>query len=214
MRLLALDTATEICSVALVTDGRLQQKVEAHIPRQHAEQLPLFYRELIERSGQAPAELDGIAVSIGPGSFTGLRIGLSFAKGLAYGFGLPIVPVPTLVALARTATTTPGRYKILLHSHRDKVYHQDFERTVEAWTPVSTAAAVAWAVLTAGLSDYAGLLHWGCQGLLGDNPYAARPLAPSAASVGILADENFQDWLVQQPYELVPDYISPFELSR
>ena len=94
MKLIAIETATEICSIAYLVDGECVALVEKQIPRQHAEKLPLFYEGLVAESNLDLSKIDGIAVSIGPGSFTGLRIGLSYAKGLAYSHKLPIIPGP------------------------------------------------------------------------------------------------------------------------
>jgi tRNA threonylcarbamoyladenosine biosynthesis protein TsaB len=89
MKILAIETATEICGVSYIEDDNVIATVEENIPRQHAKSLPLFYEKLVADTGLKMSSLDGIAISIGPGSFTGLRIGLSYSKGLAFGQGLP-----------------------------------------------------------------------------------------------------------------------------
>ena len=98
MNILAIETATEMCGIAYYENGVMQAVEEENIPRQHATSLPMFYKTLQDKTKFSLNILDGIAVSIGPGSFTGLRIGLSFTKGLAYSHDLPIIPVPTLQA--------------------------------------------------------------------------------------------------------------------
>ncbi len=99
MRLLALDTATEACSVALI-DGDALIGREAELARGHTETLLAMIGEVLAEGGYTFARLDGLAASIGPGSFTGVRVGVSVAQGLALGAGLPVVPVTTLEALA------------------------------------------------------------------------------------------------------------------
>ena len=79
MKLIAIETSTEICGIAYIENGNCVEIVEYRIPRQHAEKLPLFYNELIEKTGLNLSEIDAIAVSIGPGSFTGVRIGVATA---------------------------------------------------------------------------------------------------------------------------------------
>jgi tRNA threonylcarbamoyladenosine biosynthesis protein TsaB len=99
MRMLALDTATEACSVALLTDGGLIGQF-AEVGRGHAEQILDMVNAVLAEAGVTLSMLDGIAASIGPGSFTGVRISVAVAQGLAFGAGLPVVQVTTLEALA------------------------------------------------------------------------------------------------------------------
>jgi len=99
--LLAIETATSICSAAIF-QGRVQLDEVAEVTnRRHNETLPGMVGKVIESSGLRSTDIDLVAVSIGPGSFTGLRVGLSFAKGFALGVGATIVPVITLDGLAQ-----------------------------------------------------------------------------------------------------------------
>lgn len=100
--LLAIDTATEACSCALLHQGQL---IERHIvmPRGHAEQLLPMVDALLAESGVPLAALEAIAVTRGPGAFTGVRIAVSLAQGLAFGLDVPVVPVSTLAVMAHGA---------------------------------------------------------------------------------------------------------------
>ena len=103
MRILGIETATAVCSAGLIIDEqhRLERSLEA--PQVHSQKLLTLINDVLRTSEIEIGSLDGIAVSIGPGSFTGLRIGLSVAKGLAYASGKPLLAVSTLKALANSA---------------------------------------------------------------------------------------------------------------
>lgn len=100
--LLAIDTSTENCSVALVHDGKLTTR-DIESPREHSQKLLPFVEEVLDSVGVSLAELDGLVVGAGPGSFTGVRIGVSMAQGLAFSADLPVYPVCSLQALAQQA---------------------------------------------------------------------------------------------------------------
>ena len=102
MKVLALDTATEACSVALLTDADLVG-VFREVGRGHAEQILDMVDAVLSEAGMVLGMLDGIAASVGPGAFTGVRIGVSVAQGLAFGASLPVVAVTTLEALGLQA---------------------------------------------------------------------------------------------------------------
>ena len=102
MRLLALDTATEACSAALLTEAGIIGRF-GEVGRGHAEDILAMVDAVLAEAGFVLGMLDGIAASIGPGAFTGVRISVSVAQGLAFGADLPVIPVTTLEALAMQA---------------------------------------------------------------------------------------------------------------
>lgn len=94
-RILLIETATTVCSVAMASDGKVVALRESVAPNAHSTQLPLFVKELL-----AYGCPDAVCVSAGPGSYTGLRIGVSTAKGLCYALDVPLLSVPTLLSMA------------------------------------------------------------------------------------------------------------------
>lgn len=93
--ILCIETATKICSVALCHNGDLIVKKESSEEKSHAALLTVFIEDILKRAGIKAASLDAVAVSKGPGSYTGLRIGVSAAKGIAYAAEIPLIAVPT-----------------------------------------------------------------------------------------------------------------------
>jgi tRNA threonylcarbamoyladenosine biosynthesis protein TsaB len=126
MIVLALDTCLTACSAAVLTDGRpLASRSEA-MARGHQERLATLVRELIDEAGLSFAALDRIGVTVGPGSFTGLRVGLAFAKGLALALDRPCIGVGTLEALA-ASVEQPAFRAAAIDAGRGHVYLQVFE---------------------------------------------------------------------------------------
>ena len=107
MKLLAFELATEACSVAVWVDGQVRERFEL-APRRHAELALPWAGELLAEAGIAKSQLDAIAVGRGPGAFTGVRLAIAVAQGIALALDRPIVPVSTLAALAMRAATLPG----------------------------------------------------------------------------------------------------------
>ncbi len=101
MKILGIETSTAVCGVALVDDEHLVADYRLNIKHFHAEKLVRLVDHLLSDTNTTLAQVDGIAVSIGPGSFTGLRIGMSVAKGLAVSQEKPLLAIPTLDALAQ-----------------------------------------------------------------------------------------------------------------
>lgn len=130
MKLLGIETATLVCGTAIVEDGVVLAEEFIERKNAHAENIMARVNGVFRSSGVRLSELDAIAVSIGPGSFTGLRIGLSVAKGLCYSADKPLVAVSTLYALARRALQSgkvATRYLLpAIDARRDEVYAQLF----------------------------------------------------------------------------------------
>lgn len=99
MKILSIETATEACSAALYIDGQVTEEFEV-CPRQHSQKILKMCQNLLESHQIELSQLDAIAVGQGPGSFTGVRLGLCVAQGLAFGVNLPVIPISTLQAVS------------------------------------------------------------------------------------------------------------------
>jgi tRNA threonylcarbamoyladenosine biosynthesis protein TsaB len=128
--ILCLETATQVCSIALCKDGSLIAKKESDVPNAHSSVLSTFIQEIFRESGIGMEELDAVAVSKGPGSYTGLRIGVSTAKGLCYGREIPLISIPTLESLtagAIAADSSADLYCPMIDAKRMEVYTALFD---------------------------------------------------------------------------------------
>jgi len=144
--ILGIETATSICSVALVRDGKLLAIRESVGARDHSAALTTYTSELFIESGLVYNQLDAIAVSMGPGSYTGLRIGVSSAKGLCYALDKPLIAVDTLKSLSWQALQN---YKLqgkdtdnvlfvpMLDARRMEVYTAIFDQNLQVIEPVN-----------------------------------------------------------------------------
>lgn len=150
MRILGVDTATSTASAAIIEDGRLVvEKIlprpgsvnlttERHFRSNHAEVILPLIQSVLRAATVSLSELSALAVSIGPGSFTGLRVGLSTVKGLSYGWRIPVVGVSTLLANAARITDFDGLICSVLDARKKEVYAalftsrgNNFERLTE-----------------------------------------------------------------------------------
>ena len=130
MYILNIETATKNCSVSLAKNGEtILCKEIAEQGYSHAEKLHVFIEEILKETGIGVNDLNGIAVSKGPGSYTGLRIGVSSAKGLCYALGIPLISVDTLQVLAKQVVIENGLIVPMLDARRMEVYSAIFDKS-------------------------------------------------------------------------------------
>ncbi len=156
MTILAIDTATKVCSAALVRDDTVVAEISRVASQQHSELLLPFVDQAMKQAKLTVSDLDRLAVSIGPGSFTGLRIGLSVAKGIAAGAEIPIVPVPTMDAIAYNAFRLNGggtKVSVILPARRREYYYSRYRRSEGKPECISDIRVVTTDELIAILSE-------------------------------------------------------------
>jgi tRNA threonylcarbamoyladenosine biosynthesis protein TsaB len=131
--LLAIDTATRYASLALHDGGCVRAEMTWELANQHTVELTPRLARLLDGAGARPDALSGVAVSIGPGSFTGLRAGLALAKGLALANDIPIVGIPTLDVTASAQAAGKGALVAVLQAGRGKLAAMRYRRARGAW---------------------------------------------------------------------------------
>jgi tRNA threonylcarbamoyladenosine biosynthesis protein TsaB len=140
MKLLAFETATEACSVALYVDGAVRERFEV-APRRHAELSLPWAEALLADAGIARSQLDAIALSRGPGAFTGVRLAIALAQGIALALDRPLVPVSTLAVLAMRAEGT--RILAAIDARMGEIYAGTFLRVGDVLEATSAETVVA-----------------------------------------------------------------------
>lgn len=216
MKILALDTSTEHCSVALWRDGEVDARHE-HVGQRHSQRLLPMVDELLGHHGLAVKALDGIAFGQGPGSFTGLRIACGVTQGLAFGAGLPVVGVVTLLALAEGAQAE--RAVCCLDARMGEIYHAAYlkEKSGEGsgWRPVHEPSLCApgaapalpeggWAGCGSGFAAHGETLRR----LYGGRLSAIMPdLFPHAREIASLAAREFSAGRTVPAEQALPLYV-------
>ncbi|TWI14098.1 tRNA (adenosine(37)-N6)-threonylcarbamoyltransferase complex dimerization subunit type 1 TsaB [Aerolutibacter ruishenii] len=196
MKLLAFELATEACSVALWVDGELRERFEI-APRRHAELALPWAGTLLADAGLARTQLDAVALGRGPGAFTGVRLAIALAQGVALALDRPLVPVSTLAALA---LQMPGpRVLAAIDARMGEVYTGAFERRdgdAVACSPEQVGSpsvfdlvgdARDWQGVGTGFAAVDGALRQRLEGRLASIDAAALPHAGDIARLAVLA---------------------------
>lgn len=225
--ILCMETGTDICSVGIARDGELVSLRESDEGRDHARKVGLFVDELLRETGIAPDELDAVAVGKGPGSYTGLRIGVSFAKGLCYGLGKPLLAVGSLDALAEVAREDyeAGILAVgdwdrallcpMVDARRMEVYAQVFDSAGAARSEV-VAEVVGAESFAAFRAEGRPFVIFGngarkCAGVLPDAQLVE--VAPSARGLARLAQQALDEGRTEDVAYFEPFYLKDFVVT-
>jgi tRNA threonylcarbamoyladenosine biosynthesis protein TsaB len=216
--ILSIETSTSICSVAIHEQGELLALAEIKEPGAHAEKLLLLVDEVFEKAGLSFGDLDAVAVSQGPGSYTGLRIGVSTAKGIAYALEIPLIGINTLQAMAASQPVAPGDYVVaVLDARRKEVYTQTFGDSLQELSPIEAV------VLEEGV--FGSILEKGRVYFVGDGVEKVKDevkstnaliiadwaISISAKNMGVLAFEKYASKEWEDLAYFVPNYLKEFK---
>ncbi len=213
MNLLAIETATEACSVAIWVDGQVRERFEI-APRRHTELVLPWAEALLAEAGIKRAQLDAIAVGRGPGAFTGVRLAIGIAQGIALALNRPVIAVSSLAALALRANA-PGRCLAAIDARMGEVYLGAFECDADGARALAPEAVIkpelaqipegnGWHAVGTGFAAVDGALQLRLQGrLLGLDASAL----PHAGDVVRLAAQAFARGEGQAPERIEPAYL-------
>jgi len=224
--ILNIETATPLCSVALAINGQVISQRETKEEKSHAARLTVFIEEILEESNLLVSDLDAVAVGKGPGSYTGLRIGVSAAKGLCFGSALPLIAVGTLKVLYQQVITDPGQFiKELLtgqdlllcpmiDARRMEVYTCLYNKQGDEIEPVS-ARIINPESYNDRLSRHT-ILFFGsgmdkCHKVILEKHAVFVPdIYPHASSLAILAEEKYNQGIFEDIAYFEPLYLKDF----
>ncbi|MFI3281600.1 MAG: tRNA (adenosine(37)-N6)-threonylcarbamoyltransferase complex dimerization subunit type 1 TsaB [Rikenellaceae bacterium] len=225
--ILCIETGTDICSVGIAKDGEMISLRESDQGKDHASKVALFAQELFEQLELEPSDLDAVAVGMGPGSYTGLRIGVSFAKGICYATGRPLIAVESLAMLTQLALENhetslfdiedweKARLCPMIDARRMEVYTQLFDSCGAPLTEV--AAEIIDSESFATYNDGAPFLIFGngaakCREAL---PWAHHiEVSPSASGLAKKAQEKFNRAEFEEIAYFEPLYLKDFVVTK
>ena len=223
--ILSLETGTECCSVGLARDGQLLSLRENNDGRNHARLLGMYVQELLEEMEIRPDELDAVAVGMGPGSYTGLRVGASMAKGLCYGLNIPLIAINSLQALAQVALEDfeAGILDIdtmdstvlcpMIDARRMEVYTQRFDGALNPLSEIkalildeSTFADILPSKQVIVFGDGASKV----KSVISDKNLVEIPVLPSARGMAAGAEKAFREECFADTAYFEPYYLKDF----
>ena len=226
MKLLAVESSGLTAGCAVIEDGKLLGEYSTNFKKTHSETLLPMTEALLNMLGIKPSELDAIALSKGPGSFTGLRIGIATVKGLALALDIPVVPVETTAGMAYGLYGTEGLICPIMDARRSQVYTGLYRFQGEELVQVSGQRAVSVEELCAELKEgrehvtfmgdgvdvYEGIV----KAALGDKcSFAPCHLRyQRAAALGMLAWEYYKKGGYVKGDDLVPEYLRLSQAER
>ena len=217
--ILSLETSTKACSVALIRNGEILTNEELHIEHAHSEKLTILIGGCVANAGVSLGEVDAFAVAKGPGSYTGLRIGVATAKGLCFALDKPLIAINTLEAMAYDISSIyPENYWLcpMLDARRMEVYCALYDHQLRIIMP--TVAIVMDAQSFQTQLAQKPILFFGngaakCRDALGKSPnahFANKVITPSAKAIASLATEVYQQNLFENAADLEPFYLKEF----
>ncbi len=215
--ILTIDTSTSCCSAALCGENEVLSYRFSSGPVNHSQLLPRYIDELLQYVRSYDCLIDGIAVSSGPGSYTGLRIGVSTAKGLAYGLSVPLLAIPTLQVLCASFLNNHSAEKTsllcpMVDARRMEVYTALYDSMLNKMTGVEARVVTdkEW-LLGKGEVCYFGDGAAKCRALLEDEHiHYVEDIVPDARSMGGLAYRRLRAGMTEDVAYLEPFYLKEF----
>ncbi|BDD00203.1 tRNA (adenosine(37)-N6)-threonylcarbamoyltransferase complex dimerization subunit type 1 TsaB [Persicobacter psychrovividus] len=222
--ILNIETATPVCSVAIFKDGERQGFQELFIERSHSSLLTVVIDQLMKNIGLSMKSLDAVAVSAGPGSYTGLRIGVSTAKGICHALNIPLIAIDTLSAMVRHISYTQNQedalYCPMLDARRMEVYCQLAKANGEMLLPTQPKILEDQQNPFEQELSTQKIIFFGngmpkCKEILRhENAIFLENITPSSIGVGMIAEEKFKAEQFEDLAYFEPFYLKAFQGTK
>ena len=219
--ILSLETSTDVCSVAVHDSARLLASAEIHIPQSHASQLAVLTDQALNAAAVKPGQLKAVAVASGPGSYTGLRIGTSVAKGLCYGLNIPLITISPLDVMARKVHEFNfQKYHLcpMIDAMRMEVYCKLLDPDLNVIYPVQ--AKVIDQQSFSEVLDNKQVLFFGngaqkCKSVISHaNAVFLDGIYPDASQLGVMAYEHLKENKFSDLMAYEPVYLKEFIIKK
>ena len=195
--ILSIETSTDICSVSLFKNMELLS-IKQNFDREHSSLLASFVEQIFNEVDFEINEIDAIALSIGPGSYTGLRIGLSFTKGLAFSINKPIIPIDTIESL--NDGINDSDYIVAIHAYSDYYFIQEYKNHIKFNKPFfEKIKNIHYTnnIYGYNLKDYKSSID----------------ISPSSIKIANIAYKNYNEYKNDNIKLIVPNYIKPIQFK-
>jgi len=216
--ILSLETSSDVCSVALHQNEDLRAEFNLHISKAHSKSLASIVDEILTHSNEDKKAIDAVAISKGPGSYTGLRIGTSFAKGLCYGLDIPLISINTLVAMAHETNKFNEQKALLcpmIDARRMEVYSLVADSSLKIIQ--ETQATIVDESSFSSLLDTHKIWFFGngagkCESIIGKHKNAVflKKIVCTAKSIGEIAIEKYKNANFEDLADFEPFYVKDF----
>ncbi len=219
--ILSIETATPVCSVALHHNGEILAASSLFISQSASSRLAVMIDELLKRCEKSPNDLDAVAVSAGPGSYTGLRIGVATAKGMCYALNLPLLAINTLESMVRQVAVhfaDEALFCPMIDARRMEVYCLMSKKNLDIIEP--TQAKVIDQTSFSNILEDNKVIFFGsgaakCQHLISsDNAIFLADVSPSAADMGAMAYAKFSSQKFENLADFEPYYLKDFLIKK
>ena len=213
MKILAIETSVKESSIAIMHDNDYCYELFSDTKNDTARSLPMLIEDALSKTKNSFQDLDGIAISMGPGSFTGLRVGLSYAKGLSLALDIPIIPISTFESMINIAQPSPSIVvNTIIYSHGNFVYNAEYELNDKSY--LSSIEPKLFDIKDVKYKENSFVIYVGKKEIMNTVDIEnINNISLNASSIASLANDNYDSLRTKSLDNLSPNYIGSFNLG-
>ena len=213
MKILAIETSVKESSIAIMHDNDYCYELFSDTKNDTARSLPMLIEDALSKTKNSFQDLDGIAISMGPGSFTGLRVGLSYAKGLSLALDIPIIPISTFESMINIAQPSPSIVvNTIIYSHGNFVYNAEYKLNDKSY--LSSIEPKLIDIKDVKYKENSFVIYVGKKEIMNTVDIEnINNISLNASSIASLANDNYDSLRTKSLDNLSPNYIGSFNLG-